>query len=1143
MSSPPTGLQSLETEDPIETPQNSISSVDTTPQPEVNTEQNAQKLSLPRPILIYTRHQLVSLSKSPLVQAPPDMPDLKNWFGAEIENQVKKDELSTPGNARERRFRRDAEDGETHPRPTFRSTLTQPSQMGNFKHQSLRANDRDRERDRERDGEKDRERDIRDKEGQERLRHLSDKYDRDRLAQPPPSARVKDRDTPAHLNVNSTRGSQVLNANAAARRTETREAGKKKVGEASEDWRRGAEPPRSAREDRSDNGRKDREDRDARSGVRDTSSSKRDTSASRRDREKDHDETREKGRRGDRDDHRREKEEPRRDRDVDTEDDARRWKDDGRREERLATRRAERERARDKPAQDHALEATTDRRWTPGDDRDGRYKRSTARERKSGHLGDEGKEKEDRKDREREKEKEPAWMDTYIPTESSPGILGGQMPGGELDGIQAWKKGLKDKEIRDHETSSPNGQGNTLGQPSSLTLLEPAEKAMDEIQLFKLMMKREEEKKKSEDNEHLVSNGTSLPVLLEDDDFPQHSQQRLRKMLEESSSNTISGFTNGEHPQNVPVSTSIVDPSPVPAGSSPAILPLALKDGISQSNSNFDNLQDRNPPFPLKTFTVSTETSLVNSEKQPADFTAAQSFHPPTGSRLLAFARMQPKAVPNVNQATTMQTLNGQNVQQESQGYSKNEPPRPVAAFSPFEEQSRQAYGSDESRDSGIAANLMNLSLRGPVDQMFNPSNNQPEAVYNGFATAKGSRFAKFFDGKGRDGQPQSNKPQVPVGYISPSPNHHQRQEQSNLASNPGDQRTMDDIFAMLNSSSQRGNIAHHPVTGQLLSNNGFGAQGPNLHILQQQHHLQQQQQQHGNSRLESLYESRADDRSFVPDGMVPGLRPIPPPPARGRDNLGYFPEQLEDGLHYNLQRMTQQQQQTRSLESLYSGPTPPIYGQQGRHAGIPLQPLQQPQYRGGPSPNLTQQTTMSNNGQQQQRLPPGLANLGGRPPHEPAPFQGLSALPSINPHNNLHGNSPLPQMQQPSFNNFNVGNNLAFNARGPMPGSHVQNSVPQHTLGNIGHPNMDPRLSNHHLMGLGGSGAGGTRMNGGFSHQGPTAPSHLLMRPQQQQQPHTHQHMLPHLIPPHLQPQGHPGPNNQPSDLMALLMGGPHRE
>ena len=54
---------------------------------------------------------------------------------------------------------------DTSSRPTFRSTL-QPSQMGNFKHQSLRDRDRDRE------GEKDR--DIRDKEGHERLRHVSD---------------------------------------------------------------------------------------------------------------------------------------------------------------------------------------------------------------------------------------------------------------------------------------------------------------------------------------------------------------------------------------------------------------------------------------------------------------------------------------------------------------------------------------------------------------------------------------------------------------------------------------------------------------------------------------------------------------------------------------------------------------------------------------------------------------------------------------------------------------------------------------------------------------------------------------------------------------------------------------------------------
>lgn len=52
-------------------------------------------------------------------------------------------------------------------RPSFRSTLSQPSQMGNFKHQSLRSGDRDRERDGDRD------REIRDKEG---LRHVGPSF-------------------------------------------------------------------------------------------------------------------------------------------------------------------------------------------------------------------------------------------------------------------------------------------------------------------------------------------------------------------------------------------------------------------------------------------------------------------------------------------------------------------------------------------------------------------------------------------------------------------------------------------------------------------------------------------------------------------------------------------------------------------------------------------------------------------------------------------------------------------------------------------------------------------------------------------------------------------------------------------------------
>jgi hypothetical protein len=147
---------------------------------------------------------------------------------------------------------------ENSSRPAFRSTLSQPSQMGNFKHQSLRASER--ERDRDRDTDKDRERDIRDKEGQERLRHvsclqflgipdwkspqLSDKYDRDRLALPSTlsNLRNKERDTAPHLSVgSSTRTSaQPQATNASSRRAEARDSTKKKAGESSEDWRRGA---------------------------------------------------------------------------------------------------------------------------------------------------------------------------------------------------------------------------------------------------------------------------------------------------------------------------------------------------------------------------------------------------------------------------------------------------------------------------------------------------------------------------------------------------------------------------------------------------------------------------------------------------------------------------------------------------------------------------------------------------------------------------------------------------------------------------------------------------------------------------------------------------------------------------------------
>lgn len=43
----------------------------------------------------------------------------------------------------------------TTARPSFRTTLTQPSQMGNFRHQSTRTNDREKDTDKEKDRDRD----------------------------------------------------------------------------------------------------------------------------------------------------------------------------------------------------------------------------------------------------------------------------------------------------------------------------------------------------------------------------------------------------------------------------------------------------------------------------------------------------------------------------------------------------------------------------------------------------------------------------------------------------------------------------------------------------------------------------------------------------------------------------------------------------------------------------------------------------------------------------------------------------------------------------------------------------------------------------------------------------------------------------
>lgn len=313
-------------------------------------------------------------------------------------------------------------------------------------------------------------------------------------------------------------------------------------------------------------------------------------------------------------------------------------------------------------------------------------------------------------------------------------------------------------------------------------------------------------------------------------------------------------------------------------------------------------------------------------------------------------------------------------------------------------------------------------------------------------------------------------------------------------------------------------------------------------------HHQQQLVQQ--NTRLDSLYDSRLDDRNFVPDGMVPGLRMAPRPRSREPTAM-HFNDHLDEPLQVNP-RLAQQQ---RNLEQLYSGPAPSAYGQP-TNIGRNVAGLQQNQFRGGPTVIPSQNPPQG----PPQRLPPGLANLGGRPPHDGSQFLN-SPLNNLGP---PHGGVHLSQ--QPSLNNF-VGlggfNNHVVGRAGPVNGPHHSNPLAVNQLGGMGPGNgMDIRAHNQaQLLGLGAGGlsansgiGGGIRAGGGGFNGQPAsvaqlqAQQQMALRQQQQQQQQQQQHLqhlnMPpaHMLPSHLQPQQQQNIHSTSQgtqDLMALLMGG----
>ncbi|KAJ7597206.1 hypothetical protein C8J56DRAFT_1159161 [Mycena floridula] len=1028
-SDPPLRIQPLDLTEALIAPENGPI-IDSSVQNEPSLENIPT--APPRPLKIYTRSQLLRLYR-PNVQPPSEMPELKEWFGAENEQNLSKrdTEPPTPNSARDRRFRPDAKESELPARPSFRTALTQPSQMGNFKHQSLRTNDRD--------GDRDKERDIRDKEGQERLRNLSDKYDRER-ALPLSTLRNKERDPAPHLAAGSSRLSTTPAV--AGRRAEPREVGKKKVGEG-DDWRRAGESRRTGRDEQNVRTR-------SRSRARESSRPRRDRDREDRDTRKDktRDETR--------------KEDSRRDKEADEDDDPRRWRDDGKRDERMAARR---DRGRDKPAHEPSA-------WTVVEERDGRNKRNTGRDKKAA-TGDEGRERP-------EKEKEPAWMDTYIPPPSSAGILGGQGAEGELDGIQVWKKGIKEKEQKDKDKNPPQASTQTTAKSDSQT------PQLDEIQQFKLLMKREQERQNGDsDASHSAQalpestlSGGNVPLITSgstelSSSYIPASKSKSDLPVETPTQSLLSILTSGE-PINI---SQLMKPNSTPES----------LDRVSTSSRFFPNPISQDPP--------------QNSSDTPSN-----QFNPPSGSRLLALGSRGPQKQSINHSPSLVQQVNGvaplqpQQYQQISQGPRDINPHGTVQdssgnppGFSPFEER-RPSYGFEDQQRS-----QNNLSRRADgADAGSWPEGAGPD----GFPANKGSRFAKFFDAKSRDasGPP---KPQTPLGFASNSA----PQRQDLGPGSHADHRAMDDLVAMLSNSAQQ-RPGQSNVTNPLndirdLSYN----QQAQLQLLQQAQAQQAHHQLLSNSRHEPLYESRLDSRSFVPDGMVPGLRSAPAP--RRDHNPGMFNEALDDAMGFNGQRIPPH----RGHDTHYQGQLPSAYAQQTAR-----------NYRGGPSPISGQQANS--------RLPAGLANLGARPPHEPSQFPGMQGINSGGIHGSLHNG-----LSQQQFNNLSFPQQSQM--RLPPIAPQFQSPVNLQQLGNLSHPsNLDHRSANQaQILGL------GTRE--GFlpsQVQNSQLQNPLLMRQQQQQ----HSMLPPHLMAQHQQQQHlqqQTSSQHAPNDLMALLMSGTHRE
>lgn len=278
--------------------------------------------------------------------------------------------------------------------------------------------------------------------------------------------------------------------------------------------------------------------------------------------------------------------------------------------------------------------------------------------------------------------------------------------------------------------------------------------------------------------------------------------------------------------------------TPIASTASPQISASLASSG--QESELSDTLASQSSRLFPTTLTSDPSATAKPSVDPALPANQAPQSHPSGGSRLLALGSRNlqnavassVRSTPSQSPASFVQRNGNAGVNAVvGAGVNVSQSIEPSSHFTPVAEMLRPGDGFspfDEHKDAPVLPNTSPSETihRGPLalagDRTIFPADHilaaEPvigggfsnshtvqtfEPVGSGIAAAKGSRFAKFFDGKSRDSQPAPFA-KGPIGTSGLSQSVPQKTDLLGLhPPHNSDARAMEDIFAMLNNSAQ----------------------------------------------------------------------------------------------------------------------------------------------------------------------------------------------------------------------------------------------------------------------------------------------------------------------------------------------------